>query len=127
MTSALSIGLWIAQIGLAFAFVIHGRAMISPPESMRDRMGNLFAISPRLRTLIGVAELLAAAGLILPSLTGFLPWLTPVAAVGLVIVMIGAIVFHVQRREFPNIVFNLVLLILSAFVACGRWSVLRLG
>ena len=100
--------------------------MISPPESMRDRIGYLFAIPARLRTFIGVAELLAAAGLIIPSLTGFLPWLTPVAAIGLVMVMIGAIVFHVQRREYPNTVFNLVLLILSVFVAFGRWSVLPL-
>ena len=122
MTSALNNSLWIAQTGLAFAFVIHGRAMISPPESMRDRTGYLFAISPRLRTFIGVAELLAAAGLILPSLTGILPWLTPLAAFGLVIVMAGAMVIHVQRSELPNIVFNLVLLLVSAFVAHGRWS-----
>ena len=89
---------------------------------MRDRTGYLFAISTRLRTFIGVAEILAAAGLILPSLTGILPWLTPLAAFGLVIVMTGAMVIHVQRSELPNIVFNPILLLVSAFVAHGRRS-----
>jgi uncharacterized membrane protein YphA (DoxX/SURF4 family) len=121
MDTTLNIGLWIAQALLAFAFLSHGRMMISPAESMRDRYGYISAISPRLRLYIGVAELLAAAGLILPGLTGVLPELTTLAALGLVIVMILAIVFHIPRKEYPNIVLNLVLLLMAAFVAYGRW------
>ena len=127
MTNPLNIGLWIMQILLALAFLVHGRMMISPQESMRDRMGYIFAISPRFRTFVGVAELLAAAGLILPGLTGILPVLTPLASVGLVIVMIGAIIFHIQRKEYPNLVLNLILLLLAAFVAYGRFVLLPLG
>jgi hypothetical protein len=84
-------------------------------------MAYVLAIPPRLRRFVGVAELLAAAGLILPWLTNILPWLTPLAATGLVIVMIGAVVFHISRREYPNIVFNLSLLALAAAVAYGRF------
>lgn len=47
-------------------------------------------------------------------------WLPSWAAAGLVIVMAGAVVFHIPRKEYPNIVFNLVLLALAAFVAYGR-------
>ncbi len=53
--------------------------------------------------------------------TGILPWLTPLAAVGLVIVMVSASVFHASRREYPAIAFNFVFLALAAFVAYGRF------
>lgn len=81
----------------------------------------MLAISPGFRRFIGVAEILAALGLILPWLSGILPSLTLLAAVGLIIVMIGAVIFHIARREYPNIVLNLVLLVLAAFVAYGRF------
>lgn len=84
-------------------------------------MAYIWAIPPGFRRFIGVAEVLAAIGLILPGLTHILPWLTPLAATGLVIVMISAVIFHVRRREYSNIVFNLVLFALVAFVAYGRF------
>jgi uncharacterized membrane protein YphA (DoxX/SURF4 family) len=71
-----------------------------------------------------VAELLGAAGLILPAATGILPSLTPLAAAGLALVMLGAIIFHVSRREYPNLILNTILLAMSVFVAYGRWFVL---
>ena len=83
-------------------------------------MAYVLAIPVPFRRFIGVAEILAGVGLILPALTGILPWLTPLAAVALVIVMIGAVLFHIPRKEYPNIVFNLILLALAAFVAYGR-------
>ncbi len=73
-----------------------------------------------------MAEVLAAIGLILPWLTHILSWLTPLAAVGLVIVMIGAIIFHIRRQEYPNIIFNLILLVMAAFVAYGRFVLVPL-
>ncbi len=69
--------------------------------------------------LIGILELLAAIGLILPQLTGILPWLTPLAAVGLVLTMIGAMIVNVRNRI--TIIKNIVLLLLAAFVAYGRF------
>jgi hypothetical protein len=65
------------------------------------------------------AEGLAGFGLVLPGLLRILPWLTPVAAAGLVVLMLGAIVFHVRRREYPNIGLNAVLGVLAAIVAWG--------
>jgi hypothetical protein len=86
-------------------------------------MAYITAIPTGFRRLIGVAEILAGIGLALPTLTGILAWLTPLAAMGLIIVMVGAVIFHIPRKEYPNIVFNLVLLALAAFVAYGRFVV----
>jgi len=114
--------LWIIQILLALMFLFHGRMMLSPPASAQQgMMAYIMAIPEGFRRFIGVMEILAGIGLILPALTGVLPWLTPLAAVGLVILMIGAAIFHIPRKEYPNIVFNLILLALAAFVAYGRF------
>jgi hypothetical protein len=69
---------------------------------------------------IGATEVLAALGLILPGVTGIAPVLVPLAAIGLVLVMAGAIVVHARRHETPLLVANAVLLVLAAFVAWGR-------
>jgi hypothetical protein len=74
--------------------------------------------------LIGTLEVLGAVGLVLPALTGALPWLTPLAAAGLVLLMIGAALTHLRRTEYGNIAVNAVLLILAAFVVYGRFFVL---
>ncbi|MFD2352402.1 DoxX family protein [Nonomuraea ferruginea] len=66
--------------------------------------------------------MLAALGLILPATFGVVPILTPLAAAGLVIVMIGAAVTHGRRGEHPAIAVNVVLLVLAAFVAWGRFG-----
>jgi len=63
---------------------------------------------------------LGAIGLVLPALTGILPWLTPLAALGLVLLMIGAAFTHLRRKEYGNIAINAVLLVLAAFVVYGR-------
>jgi len=49
---------------------------------------------------IGLAELLGAAGLTLPTLTGIMPWLRPLAAAGLLVIMIGAAVLHLRRSAY---------------------------
>ena len=85
-------------------------------------MSYVLEMPARLRMFAGVAEGLAGIGLILPALLRTLPWLTPVAAAGLVVLMLGAIVFHVRRREYPNIGLNAVLGGLAAIVAWGRFG-----
>jgi uncharacterized membrane protein YphA (DoxX/SURF4 family) len=119
----MNIILWIIQILLAFAFIYHGWMMVSLPPQARQggQMDYIEAIPSGLRRFTAVAESLGGVGLILPQLTGILPWLTPLAAVGLVLVMVGAIIFHIPRKEYPNIVFNLVLLALAAFAAYERF------
>src|SRR5882757_5550866 len=70
---------------------------------------------------IGAVEVLGALGLILPELTGIAPILTPIAAVGLVVVQIGAIRVHLTRHERQPLPANGILLLLAAFVAVGRF------
>jgi hypothetical protein len=77
--------------------------------------------------LIGALEVLAAIGLILPAALGVAPVLTPLAALGLVLVMIGAAVTHARRGEAPLIAVNVVLLILAAVVAWGRFGPYPIG
>ena len=119
----MNIVLWILQILLAFLFFVHGLAMLrttdTPPQ---PTMTYILAIPIPLRRFIGAAEILASIGLVLPALTGIVPWLTPLAALGLVILMIGAVVFHFLRKDYPSIVVNLVLLVMAAFVAYGRFT-----
>jgi uncharacterized membrane protein YphA (DoxX/SURF4 family) len=119
----MNIILWIVQILLAFLFIYHGWMMLSLPPQARQggQMDYVEAIPTGFRRFTAVAESLGGIGLILPWLTGILPWLTPLAAVGLVLVMIGAVIFHIPRKEYPNIVFNLVLLALAAFVTYERF------
>jgi hypothetical protein len=71
---------------------------------------------------IAVLEVLAAIGLILPAVTGIAPVLTPLAAVGLGMLMIGAAVVHFRRREIPYIGVTLALAVVALFVAWGRFG-----
>lgn len=113
--------LWILQVLLAAMFVWHGLLYVSPPAEMVDMMNAM--IAPGFRTFIGVAELLGAVGLILPAATRILPWLTPLAAAGLSIVMGSAAIFHLSCGETSNAIFALVFFLLVAFVAYMRWKV----
>jgi len=71
---------------------------------------------------IGLAEILAAFGLILPATFGIAPVLVPLAAVGLVLLMVGAVITHLRRQEATAIAVNLALLALAALVALGRFG-----
>jgi len=71
---------------------------------------------------IGVLELLAALGLVLPPLTGIAPVLTPLAAVGIALLMAGAGVVHFRRREFAFIAVIAILFAAALFVAWGRFG-----
>ena len=80
------------------------------------------AIGRQNMRMLGLLEFLAAIGLILPAITGVLPWLTPLAASMLVVLMVFAIAFHARRPgEVPNLVLNVVLGVLALIVAYGRW------
>ena len=117
----MNIVLWILQVLLALAFFIHGRMMLQPPTQAQPGMSYIHDLPAGLRRFIGVVEILGGIGLILPALVNVLPILTPIAATGLVIIMVLAAMYHVPRREYPNIVLNLVLAALALFVAYGRF------
>lgn len=118
--------LWIVQVLLAMLFLIHGIMMVNPPAQVHPMMGNIYNLQPAFRRFIGVAEILAAIGLILPGLTHILPVLTPLAAAGLVVIMVSAAIYHLARREYSNVALNLALLALAAFVAYGHFALVPL-
>ena len=115
--------LWIVQGLLALLFLFTGRIkLVLPIEVMTEQMPVPLP-GPFLR-FIGVAEVLGAVGLILPWLLGIRPGLTPLAASGLVIIMIGATVLTVAGvvpGGVAGALIPLVVGLLSAFVAYGRW------
>jgi hypothetical protein len=118
----MNLALWIVAIVLAAAFAGSGLIKLFVPKDKLVNSGQGWAqdFSPRSIQLIGVVEVLGAAGLILPAVTHIAPILVPSAAIGLVLVMVGAGVVHARRNEAMNIAVNVVLLALAVFVAWGR-------
>ncbi len=115
--------LWIAQILLALAFGAAGVIKTTQPhEKLVASMGWTGDYSPGFVKFVGVVEVLAALGLILPAVTGVAPILTPIAASGLALAQAGAIAVHVRRKEPQFIIGNLVLIALAVFVAWGRFG-----
>jgi uncharacterized membrane protein YphA (DoxX/SURF4 family) len=117
----MNIALWILQILLAVLYAWHGWLFVAPPPELVEIMNAEFA--PWFRIFLGVAEWLAAAGLILPGVTRIMPWLTALAAAGLMIVMSGATVVHLFRGEIGSAISAAVLFGLVTFVAYMRWKV----
>jgi uncharacterized membrane protein YphA (DoxX/SURF4 family) len=118
----MNIVLWILQILLAVAFFAHGWMMLFPPPDIAIQIN---ASLPRWFSLfIGASEVLAAVGLTLPGLTGVQPQLVTWAAVGIMIVMVSATVYHIARGEMSAAAITLVLLAIATFVAYMRHYVL---
>ena len=113
--------LWVLQALLAVAFLAHGWIFLFPPAGMVDLMNA--AIPPAFRIFIGVAEVLAAVGLTLPGITRVLPWLIPLAAAGLMIVMLAATILHGMRGEVGSAITTAMLFVVATFVAYMRWKV----
>jgi len=116
----MNIALWILQVLLAALYLWHGWLFLAPPAELVEIMNAEFA--PWFRIFLGVAEWLAGAGLILPGVTRILPWLTPLAAAGLMIVMVSATVLHLFRGEIGSAISAAVLFGLVTFVAYMRWK-----
>jgi DoxX-like protein len=110
--------LWIIQGLLALLFLFTGGIkLVLPLEVMTQQ----FPLPGWFLRFIGVAEVLGAIGLILPGLLGIRPGLTPLAASGLVVIMIGATVLTLVGGDVVSALIPLVVGLLSAFVAYGRW------
>ncbi len=117
---ALVIGLWIAQVLLALAFGMAGAMKtLTPLDELAQKLPWVTSAGGLVR-FIGVSEVLGALGVILPAATRIKPVLTPVAALGLVSIMVLAVGFHVSRGEVGAVPVNIVLGGLAAFVAWGR-------
>ncbi|MEM7533941.1 MAG: DoxX family protein [Chloroflexota bacterium] len=121
----MNIALWVLQAILTMIFLVAGFEKLAKSKDVlkkSERNAWVDSMSTSSIRLIGILEILIAIGLILPHLTGILPWLTPLAAVGFVCTMIGAAILHTQRGDGAQaIVTNIVMLLLAAFVAYGRF------
>lgn len=118
-----NIALWILQVILAAMFLMAGFTKVSTPiEELTTMMPWVADMPLAVVRFIGASEILGALGLLLPSLLRIKPVLTPVAATGLVTVMVLAALFHASRGEFSSIGFNVVLASLAAVVAWGRFK-----
>ena len=114
----MNVALWIVQVLLAVVFAAHGWLFLSPPPEIAAQMN---ASLPRwFQLFLGIAEVVAAAGLTLPGVTRIMPWLVTWAAGGIMIVMVSATAFHVLRGEISSAAITLVLLGLASFVAYMR-------
>jgi uncharacterized membrane protein len=115
--------LWVVQAILALAFLFTGGNKILRSKEALAKLGMGFVedFSATSVKLIGAAEVLGALGLILPRATSIAPVLTPIAAVGLAIMMIGAALTHLRRKESTAVAPNAVLFVMAVFVAVGRF------
>src|SRR5438552_17466470 len=114
----MNVALWIVQGLLATLFLFAGGAKLVLPL---DQMAGPVALPGWFLRFIGVAEVLGALGLVLPGLLRIRPGLIPLAAAGLVIIMIGATIVMWAGGMVAVALMNLVVTLLAAFVAYGRW------
>ncbi len=121
----MNIALWTVQGLLAFVYLAAGGLKVIRPREKLVATGQLDWMkdhSDAAVKAVGVVEILGALGVILPEATGIAPILTPIAAVGLVIVQIGAMRVHLTRNERQPLPINVILLLLAAFVAVARFA-----
>lgn len=115
--------LWIVQALLGISFTLAGLRKITENNS---KLGPQLPWTTRfpiwLIKLIGVLELLAGLGFILPRLAGVQQELTPLTAASVAVAMIFAFIHHLRYREKKEAVMNVVILLLSAFIIYGRYE-----
>lgn len=120
----MNVALWIAAIVLAVTFLLSGslKLVMSKERMIATRQTGVKPFPLPAIRVIAACELLGVLGIVLPWATGIAPVLTPLAAVGMVGLMIGAAVSHSSLREYPQAALNLTLLAIAAFVAVGRFA-----
>jgi uncharacterized membrane protein YphA (DoxX/SURF4 family) len=119
----MNVALWIVQGLLAIAFIASGGMKVFAYEkykAMPEKKNGPTGPSRGLITFIGMAEIAGSLGIVLPMATNIAPWLSPWAAIGLAIIMLLAIGFHVRRHE--SVAAPVILFLLAGFVVFGRFS-----
>ena len=117
----MNILLWVLQALLAAAFLAHGLLLLMPPPDIATL---LYASLPRgFWVFLGWAEVAAAIGITLPGATRIQPWLVPLAAAGIMFVMVSATIWHIVRGEISSAFVTLLLLAMSTYVAYMRWRI----
>ncbi|MDQ3615204.1 MAG: DoxX family protein [Actinomycetota bacterium] len=125
----MNVFLWIVAAALAGAFLAVGSMKLGQSKEKLAESGNGWVedFAPGTVKAIGALEVLAALALILPALLDISPGVVPLAALGLVLLMIGAAITHARRQEWPMIGVNLVLAVLASVVAWGRFGPYSFG
>jgi uncharacterized membrane protein YphA (DoxX/SURF4 family) len=119
--------LWILSGLLAVMFIgVGSMKVFVPKEKVQEnpRMAWVNDFSQMQLRIIGVLEMLGGIGLVLPKLTNILPFLTPLAAGGLILTMVGAMITHLRRKEYPQIGANAVLFVLLGIVLLSNLPLL---
>jgi uncharacterized membrane protein YphA (DoxX/SURF4 family) len=118
--------LWVAQIVLALVFLAAGLTKLFMSSAALEAAMPA-QLSVAFLRFLGVCEVLGAIGMILPGLLRIRPWLTPLAAAGFVLIMIGAVYYTIVLDGLAPALFPLIVGVLSIFVAYGRWRVAPLS
>jgi uncharacterized membrane protein len=118
------IAVWIVSGLLALAYLVSGGTKaLRPHAKVKLTMGFAEDFAPWQVKVIGVLEVLGAIGLILPELLQIATILTPIAATGLALIQVFAIIVHVRRHDDPKrLPVNVILLVLAVFVAIARFA-----
>jgi len=138
----MNVVLWIAQgLFAAFFLMVGSNHLFKSWEALIKELPAMASLPQGFVRFLGVCELLGVVGLILPAialqthvgtgisstLTTIMPWLVVAAASGFSIQMFSAVVFHIQRKEYNQIGFPLVLFLFALFIVIGRWIISPLG
>lgn len=115
--------LWAAQIVIGLFFIFIGIQHLVVPDGLPGQLEWMYDLSTPLHYVTGVAEILGGLGLLLPGLTKVGTGLTPLAALGLMVLMTGAVIWHIRRGELFTVGTNLVVIIILAYIGYGRWRV----
>lgn len=119
----MNIALWVAQVLLGVMFLMAGFTKATMPiEQLAGSLPWVQEVSTGLVRFIGISELLGGLGLLLPSILRIKPILTPIAAIGLAVVMLFAMVFHISMGEMNVIGVNIVMMAIAGFIAWGRFK-----
>ena len=122
----MNIALWITQGLLAAMYLMTGAMKTFMTAKAKESLPWAKERTDGYVRVVGISELLGVLGLILPMITGILPWMTILAAFGLALIQILAIFTeHLPKKEFNVIPVNLVLLAFSVFVIYGRWELFQ--
>ena len=119
----MNIALWIAQGLLAAMYLMAGSMKTFQTAKAKAQFPWAKDRADGFIRFVGISELLGSLGLILPLITGVLPWLTILAAVGLILIQLLAIFTeHLPKKEYSVIPVNIILIAISAFIVIGRWT-----
>ena len=121
----MDVAVWIVSAVLAALYLMAGFTKVAKPKQdllAEPRMSWVSDFAPGQVKAIGAAEVAGALGLVLPWWTGIAPILTPIAALGLALVQVGAAITHIRRGEGATVPINLVLCALAVFVAVVRFG-----